>query len=116
MQIKSQTYIDCLSDLEGFSLPAVDQQISHSLVVDLHVRDSEKELLLWTLKEQRSHCLESTKPHRASGCFQTRSLFYIFNGLEDILHCHRYDSRNVVAPHHGEGLPGGCLPICKYCS
>lgn len=46
---QTSTYIDCLSDFQWFSFPAVNEQISHCFIVDLHVRNPEKELLLWTL-------------------------------------------------------------------
>lgn len=55
---KTNAYIDCLSDFQWFSLPAVDEQIGHSFIVDLHVRHSEKELLLWTLWAEKCHWLD----------------------------------------------------------
>lgn len=48
----SSTYVEGLSDFQRFSLPAVNQEIGHSFVVDLHVRNPEKELLLWKLWKQ----------------------------------------------------------------
>lgn len=112
--IETKTYIHSLSNLEWFSLPAVHKQISHSLIINLHVGHPEKELLLRTLKEQRMDCLEWAELHRRCSCFQTRGIPYIFDSLEDVLHRHGNDSREVLAPHHGERLSRGCLPICKY--
>lgn len=47
--ISIYTYIDGLSDFQRFSLPAVNQEICHGFIVDLHVRYPEKELFLWKL-------------------------------------------------------------------
>lgn len=114
LQTANFTYVNCFSNFQRFSLPAVNKQISHSFVVDLHVRHSEKELLIWKL-EIENHSKKEQLFRNVYSMYECNELQYRyvsnklndpyrFNSFKDIFHSHRNDSGVMVNAHHSEGL------------
>lgn len=115
-QQKTCTYIEGLSNFQGFSLPAVNKQIGHGLIIDFHVRHSEQKFLLRTLWPNKTQSLVTKIIWSMFLKYNIILFIYIFNGLKDIFHSQWHNSRNMGMTHHGESFSRRCLSICKYSS